>query len=118
MLTPQPGIPEVVPPRPVQSLCSGRGGEIDIAYIRCIKGWDPEAFELWDFSEDGICEVHLYAWFQISDDFVGETFNSNFLNVQEIRIPFLGCISVNGSVQWLDVSRPFGETGNLTAAWT
>ena len=30
----------------------------------------------------------------------------------------MGRRSVNGSVQWIDVPRPFGETGNLTAYWT
>ena len=30
----------------------------------------------------------------------------------------MGCRSVNGSVQWLDVTRPFGETGIVTEAWT
>ena len=48
----QPIIPFVVPPQPVQFLCSGRGGEIDVPYIRSIDGRVPEAFELWDLSEE------------------------------------------------------------------
>ena len=39
-------------------------------------------------------------------------------NAQEIRIPFLGRIFVNGSFQWLNVPRPLGETKIITAAWT
>ena len=93
-------------------------GEIEVAYIRCIEGREPEVFELWAFDEDRIREIHLCARFQISNYFVGETFYSHFFNAREIRIPFLGRRSVNGSVQWLDVPRPFIETRNLTATWT
>ena len=73
---------------------------------------------LWAFTEDKICEVHPYAPFQISDNFIRETFHTNSFNAREFRIPFLGCRSVNRSVQWLDVTRPFGETGIATAART
>ena len=51
MRIPQPDIPFVVPPHPVQALRSGRGGEIDVPYIRCLDGQVPEAFELWDLTE-------------------------------------------------------------------
>ena len=112
----QTGIPEVVPPRPVQALHYVRGGEIEVAYICCIEGWDPEAFELWAFAEDRICEVYPFARVQTSDDFTEDTFYSHFFNAREIQIPFLDRISVNGSVQWIDVPRPFGETGIVTAA--
>ena len=87
-------------------------------YTRCIEGQEPEVFELWAFAEDGICEIHPYARFQISKDFVEETFYSHFFKAQKIRIPFLSHRSVNGSVQWIDFPCLFGETGNLTAAWT
>ena len=72
MCMPQPGIPEVVPLSPVQALCSGRGGEIKVEYIRCIEVREPEAFELWAFAEDGICKVHPYARVQICDKCLGE----------------------------------------------
>ena len=88
------------------------------AYICCIYSREPEAFELWDFPEDGICEVHPYARVQISDDFTKDTFYSHFFNARQIIINLLGCRDVNGSVQWLDVPCPFGETGSLTTAWT
>ena len=90
MRIPQPGIPEVFPPRSVRYLCSGGGGGIDVAYIRCIKSREPEVFELWDFTEELVREIHPYAWIQISNDFVRENFYSHFFNAQEIRIPFLG----------------------------
>ena len=51
-------------------------------YTRCIKGWEPEVFELWAFTEDGISEVHLYAWVQISDNFIRETFYTHFFNAR------------------------------------
>ena len=57
----QPGIPVFVPLRPAQALRYGRGGEIEVAYIRCIDGREPEAFGLWVFAEDGICKIHPYA---------------------------------------------------------
>ena len=61
MLIPQPGIPGVFPPRPVQALRFDRGGKIEVAYICFIEGREPEAFELWAFAEDGIRKVHPYA---------------------------------------------------------
>ena len=87
-------------------------------YTCCIEGQEPEVFELWAFSEYGIRKVHPYARVQISENIFGETFYTQFFNAQEIRIPFLSRRSVNESVQWLDVPRPFGETGIATAAWT
>ena len=74
----QTGIPEVVLLRPIQALCSVRGGEIEVGYIHCIEGQETEVFELWAFAEDGIREIHPYARVQISDDFVGETFTPTF----------------------------------------
>ena len=118
MSIPQPGWTEVILPRPAQALRSGRGGEIEVAYIRCIGGREPEAFELWAFAEDVIREVHLFSRVQISNDFTEDTFYSHFFNARQIQIPFLGRRSVNGSVLWLDVPRPFGETGSRVAAWT
>ena len=48
----------------------------------------------------------------------GILFTPTFSNAREVLIPFLGCRSVNGSVQWLNVPRPFDDTGIATAAWT
>ena len=57
MRTPHPVTPFCVPPQPVQALCSGRYGEIDVPYIRCLDGRVPGAYELWDLAEDGVREV-------------------------------------------------------------
>ena len=78
MRIPQPVISEVVPPRPVQRLRSGRGGEVGVMYTRCIEGQEPKVFELWAFDEDGICEVHPYDRVQISDHFSGRLFTPTF----------------------------------------
>ena len=45
-------------------------------------------------------------------------FHTDFVSAKGRRVAFLGWIYVNGSVEWLDVPRPFCETGVATAAWT
>ena len=102
----------------VQSLCSGRGGKYRVWFTRCVEGREPKIYDLWTFAEDGTRKVHQFARVQISEDFTGETFHTHFSNAKAVRIPFLGRRSVNESVQWIDVPRPFFETGVATAAWT
>ena len=46
MRIPQPVISLRVPLQPVQALRSGRGGEIDVPYIRCLDGRVPKSNEL------------------------------------------------------------------------
>ena len=58
---PQPIIPLRAPPQPVQVLCSGKGDEINVPYIRCLDGQVPETYELWALAEDRVRKVHLYA---------------------------------------------------------
>ena len=101
----QPIIPFRAPPQPVQVLCSGRGGEIDVPYIRCLDGRVPEAYELWALSEDGVYEVHLYARVELLSDFREDNFHTHFFNARRFQIPFLGRRAVNESVKFLDVSR-------------
>ena len=74
MRIPQPVWADVIFPRIAQAIRSGRGDEIGIAYIRCIRGMVPEAFELWNFAEDGIREVHPFARVQLRDNFTEDTF--------------------------------------------
>ena len=120
MRIPQPEWTDVILPRTAQDIRSGRGGEIEIAYIHCIDGREPEAFELWAFSEDRIREVHPLARVQIRDDFTEDTFYTHFFNARKIQIPFLGCISMNRSFQWLDVPRAVPQAGSFcrVATWT
>ena len=111
---------DVIIPHTSQVLCSGRGGNIKIAYIRWIDGRYPEDFELWAFAEDEIHEFHTFSRVQIRDDFIRETFYSHFFNARKIQIPFLGCIYVNRSVQWLDVPRAAlqAESFCCVTTWT
>ena len=118
MCIPQPAIPFVVPPHPVQALHSGRGVEIDVLYICCADSMLPEAFELWDFAEDGFCEVHPYARVKILDNFREDTFYSYFFNTRRIQIPFLGRRSVNMSAEWLDIPRADQHVGSCVTNWT
>ena len=61
MRIPQPIIPLRAPPQPVQVLCSGKGDEINVPYIRCLDGQVPETYELWALAEDRVREVQPYA---------------------------------------------------------
>ena len=74
----QPVCFEVVPPRTVQCLRSGRGGEENVWYTHCIEGQETDICELWNFADDGIFEVHPYARVQISDNFIGRLFTPIF----------------------------------------
>ena len=115
---PQPAITFVVPPHPSQVLCSGRGGEIDVPYIRCLDDWVPEAFEIWSLAKDGVHEVHLSARVKLLEDFREDTFHIHFFNAQRFQIPFLGRRSVNMSVKFLDDARATQQVGSRVATWT
>ena len=78
----QPAIPFVFRPHPSQALRSGRGGEIDVPYIRCLGGRVPEAFELWDLAEDGVREVHPSTRVKLLDNFREDTFHTHFFNAR------------------------------------
>ena len=78
MRIPHPEWTDVILPRTAQAIRFGRGGEIEIAYIRCIDGREPEAFELWALYEDGFREVHPFSRVQIRDNFTKDTFYTQF----------------------------------------
>ena len=56
MRIPQPIIPVRAPLQPVTVLRSGSADALEVPYIRCLNGRVPEAFEVWDLSEDGVHE--------------------------------------------------------------
>ena len=118
MHIPHPAIPFVVPSHPSKALCSGRGVEINVPYICCLDGQVPEAFQLWDFAEDGVFQVHLYARVKLLDYFREDTFYSHFFNARLIQTSFLGCRSVNMSVNFLDAPRSTQKVGSRVATWT
>ena len=103
MRIPKPIILFRAPLQPVQVLCSGRGGKIDVPYIRCLDGRVPEAYELWDIAEDEFCEVHPYNRVRLLYEFREDTFHTHFFNLQRFQIPFLCRRAVNDSVKFLDV---------------
>ena len=61
MRVPRPIIPLHAPPQPIQVFHSGRGGKINVPYIRCLNGRVPETYELWAIAEDRVHEFHPYA---------------------------------------------------------
>ena len=113
-----PVIPFRVSPSPVQALCSGRGGKIDVPYISCLNGPVPEAYELWTLAEDRVLEVHAYTRVELLDDFREDTFHTHFFNARRFQIPFLGRRSVNMSVEFLDAARATQQVGSRVATWT
>ena len=96
---PQPGWTKCILLSTAQYLRPGRGGEINIAYIRGIDGREPEDFELWDFSEEIICDVQPFARVQISNDFTKDTFYSHFS--MHIKSRFLSWVAD----PWTEVSN-------------
>ena len=109
---------QAAPPCTVQFLRSVRGVEEGVWFTRCVDGREPKIYEHWNFAEDRTCEVHPFARIKISDDFIGETFHTDFVSAKGRRVTFLGRTSVNGSVEWLNVTWHCFETAVATAAWT
>ena len=105
MCVPRPIIPLRAPLQPVEVIHSGRGGEIDVLYICCLDNRVPEAYEHCCLAEDGVPEVRPYATFKLLSEFSEDTFHTQSFNARRFHIPFLGCISVNMSVEFIDVVR-------------
>ena len=103
MRLPQPITPFRDPSQTVQVIHYGRGGEIDVPYIRCLDGRVLEAFELWALEEDGVREVHPYARVKLLSKFREDNFHTHFFNSQQLQIPFLGRRALNKSVEFLDI---------------
>ena len=114
----QPITPLHAPPQPFQVLRSGRGGEIEVAYIRCLAGRVPEANELWDIAEDGVCEVRPYTRVRLLSEFREDNFHTHLFNSRRFQIPFLGRRAVNKSVEFLHVVRKTQHVQSHVASWT
>ena len=89
MRIPQPIIPFRSPPQPFQVICSGRGGKIDVPYIRCIDGRVPKVYELWVLDEDRVREVHPSARVNLLSKFREDTFHTHFFKFATILDSFL-----------------------------
>ena len=61
-------------------------GRHGVWFTCCVEWWELEIYELWTFAEDVNCEVHPFVWIQISDDFTGETFYTNFLMQKHVEL--------------------------------
>ena len=75
-----------------------------------MEGQDPQSHEVWAFSDDGVTrESHPAVQVEVGAEFMGE-FSSNYLIKNKRRIPIIGRILINGSVEWLGVPD-FHRTG-------
>ena len=72
-----------------------------IKYIVCLNVRVPERYEVWSLNAQGVREVHSIARVNLVDAFREDTFRSTFFNSRRCRIPFIGRISVNGSVEFI-----------------
>ena len=77
---------EVSPLQTVQRHSYVRGGEGHVWFTCCIEGQDSEIYELWNFANDGIHEVHPFAWVQISNDFTGILFTPTFSMPEQFEL--------------------------------
>ena len=76
MRIPKPGWTEVILPSPDQALCSGSEGEIEIAYIRCIDGREPEFLNFGILMRTELVRFTRMLGFKSATIF-GETFYSH-----------------------------------------
>ena len=75
----------------------------DNEFIRCVDGQEPQINELWCLSLYNINqEVHPTARVEVVAGTVGE-FTTNYLAENRRRIPIIGKLSINGSVQFLGI---------------
>ena len=82
---------------------SGSGGSERPEFIGCVDGREPHIHEVWAFGSNGVTrEVHPTAQLDVGTGVVGY-FVTNYLTESGRRIPILGRISMNGSVEWLGV---------------
>ena len=78
----------------------GSGGTEDAKFIRCIEGWEPQIHKLWCLCLENITrEVHAIAQVEVGAGPVRE-FTTNYPAENRRRIPTIGQLSINGSVQF------------------
>ena len=98
-----PNVPVRGPPDPVLVHYYGSNASIAPAtYIVCLHGRVPEMYELWSLNDQGVPEVHPFNRIRLFDDFRADTFQTTFFNSRRFRIPFVGRISTNGSVKFIE----------------
>ena len=103
---------------------SGSEGSEGPEFIHCVDGRDPQMHKVWCFSSGGITrEVHPSALVDVSAGLVVQ-FSSDYLTEDGRRIPIVGQISINGSVEYLGipdfhrVSGPFWDDNLLAPCYS
>ena len=82
----------------------GNGGAEGLEFIRYVDGREPQINKVWSFGDNDVThEFHLTAQIYVGAGVVGE-FLSDYLTESGRRIPILGRISINGSVEWLAIT--------------
>ena len=83
---------------------SGSGGAKGPEFVQCVNGQYPQIHKVWAFGSNGImCEVHPTARVDVGSVVVGE-FLSDYITGSGHRIPIIGQISINGSVEYLGIT--------------
>ena len=72
-----------------------------VKFIFCLNGRVPERYEVWSLNAQGVREVHPTSRVKLFDLFAEDTFRSTFYNSRRCRVPFIGCRSVNGSIEFI-----------------
>ena len=89
------------------------GDDDRLEFIRCVGGPDPQIHKLWTFADDGITrKVHPFARIDLCD-FSGNCFHIHFMTEERRKVTIFGQISINVSVEWLDVTFPFYDTAGV-----
>ena len=66
-----------------------------------MDGREPQIHEVWDFGDNGVTrEVHPTSQVDAGARVFGE-FSYDYITESVCRIPIIGRISINGSVEWL-----------------
>ena len=91
----------------------GRVGTEDIDFIRCVEIRDPQLHGMWCLGSDKITrKIHPTARLEVGNGTLG-LFTNNYLDENGRRIPVIGQLSINGSVQFLGIPNFFGNSGLL-----
>ena len=90
---------------------SGSGGTEVPEFNLCLDVQDPQIHEVWSFGSGVITlKVHPTGQVDFGAGVVGDC-TSNYLTESGIRFPILGQISINGSVEYLEIPD-FHSTGD------
>ena len=107
----RPNVPFHEPPDPILVHYSGSDASIAlVTHIFCLHGRVPERYDLWSLNEQGVCKVHPFARIRLLDDFRADTSQTTLFNSRRCRIPFIGRISLNGSVEFIQFSGVTSDT--------